>query len=366
MKILYMPLNIASMPAITATVMNRIPGVSARGLFLSKGIYNSDRGFLSYEKESRKNPIRWAYSRVHKMSSFARLVAWSDIIHWTWDNPSKYELDLKYVRALNKPGVVEWVGSDIRVPEITSMESPWYQHAYDHGYEYRDIENKEKSYRIQEKFHKYSIEPILVPEMQLFLKPGLFSVVHNTQYRIITSEFMPQYPDVDNKVPVIVHAPSKMIAKGSNYIIEVIESIRKDIPLEFKLLTNVSHQEVLQTVRNADIFIDQVILGSYATAAIEAMCYGKPVLAYIMPRVFEKGLPIDCPIVNVTPVNIKEKLIPLILDAQLRNEIGQKSRQYVERVHDAVVIANELLEIYKDVISRHKMGMRKKWIFRRY
>ena len=98
----------------------------------------------------------------------------------------------------------------------------------------------------------------------------------------------------------------------------------------------------------AGIFIDQIILGSYAAAAIEAMSMGKPTVAYIMPSVFKKGVSESCPIVNANPDNLKAVLIDLINNPQLRNEIGRKSRKFVEEFHDSDKLAIQLLDIYRN------------------
>ena len=82
-------------------------------------------------------------------------------------------------------------------------------------------------------------------------------------------------------------------------------------------------------------------------ATMEAMAFGKPVMCYIMPRVFEGGLSEECPIVNTNPDNLKEQLIKLITNPQLRHNIGIKSRAFAEKFHDVNKISGQLLEIYK-------------------
>ena len=100
-------------------------------------------------------------------------------------------------------------------------------------------------------------------------------------------------------------------------------------------------------MKGCDIFIDQIILGSYASAAIEAMAYGKPVVAYIMPAVFTKGTPISCPIVNANPATLKDEMTRLIEDPVLRNKLGIAGRKYVEQMHDADKLATDLIKIYQ-------------------
>jgi hypothetical protein len=367
MKILFAPQNMASIPAITAAAMNRIEGVKAfylsdyRHQYVAENKFRIGIGNPFEYTPFKKNPVKnIAYRafynlifRPYRFLKLCRWIMWADVIHWTWDSIYPSGIDLWLVKFFKKKRFIEWIGSDIRVPEVTMKESPWYKEAYHNGYEYRNVENKEKSYRIQEKFAKYGFVPILVPEMQLFLKPGLFSIVYTTQYRAFEKEkqVVPYYPKLTNEKILIVHSPSAKMAKGSNYIIPIIEELKKQYPIEFILLHNVSRQQVLDTMKNCDIFIDQIVLGSFASAAIEALSYGKPVVAYIMPSVFEKGTPLDCPVVNANPDTLKEVLINLIENPGLRNKIGIESRKYVEYFHDTDKLVADLINIYNTTHS---------------
>lgn len=362
MKILYAPGNIASMPAITAEAMNKIPGVTAKYISTQKHKYLQENdamvnlAFAFPNKPFKENPLQNIlynisynlFIKPYKFIILCRWIVWADVIHWTWDSTTPLNLDLKLAKILKKRRFIEWVGSEMRIPEITMLESKWYKEVFNNGYEYSAMESKERSYRLQEKFYKYGFIPVLVPEMKLFLKPGLFKKVFSTQYRIFQKDKYPEivsYPGNDNIV--IVHTPSAKIAKGSNYIIPIIEKLKRKYNIDFILLHNVSREKALETMKRCDIFIDQIILGSYAGAAIEAMSLGKPTLAYIMPSVYKQGTPYDCPVVNVNPDTLEEKLTQLIEDPALRHQVGAKSRKFVEEVHNADSIALQLLEIYK-------------------
>lgn len=334
------------MPAITAQAMVDM-GHQAKCITLSDNlIVSKNDNVIVLKYHSIKNPFLYCFYKIIYILTLYKLLRWCDVVHWTWNSALPFSLDLKLIRWMKKPRFIEWVGSDIRVPEITMNESPWYKIIYNNGYEYSKMESKASSYKNQREFYKHGFVPILVPEMQLFLKPGLFQTVHTTQYRIPTAEFTPHYPDTGNNKIVIVHSPSAKLAKGSNYILEVVESLRSSYYIEFILMHKVQRSEMLKVMATADIFIDQIILGSYASAAIEAMSFGKPVIAYIMPSVYKQGVPNDCPIVNANPDNLRLKLIELIESPSLRKELGMKSRRFVEKVHDVKKLSKELIRIY--------------------
>jgi glycosyltransferase involved in cell wall biosynthesis len=349
MNILFAPANIASMQSMTTEALNKIKGINAKCIVFDSHKYNAYSKNTIILAVNRKNKATFLYTKIKGFVVLCRYILWADVIHWSWGSAFPFQLDIRLAALLRKKRFIEWVGSDIRVPEITGKESVWYKNAFHNGYEYAQIESKKKSYHIQKLFSRLNFVPILVPEMTLFLMPGLFKKNHVAQYRCFSKEKFPEtfYPATNNDKIVIVHSPSAKIAKGSNYIIPVVEELQKRYPVEFILLHDVSHQQVIETMKHCDIFIDQIILGSYAAAAIEAMSLGKPVVAYIMPSVFQQGLPGECPVVNANPDTLKEQLTMLITNPQLRREIGMKSRQYVEKFHNVDTISTQLLSIYK-------------------
>lgn len=165
-------------------------------------------------------------------------------------------------------------------------------------------------------------------------------------------DFTPQYPAINNNKPLIVHSPTAKIGKGSNIIVPLIEELKKQFNFDFILLHDMSREKVLEIMQKTDIFIDQIIVGSYGMAAMEAMSFGKPVMCYLMPEVFKAGLPEECPIVNTNPDNLKEQLTTLITNAQLRHDTGIKSRAFAEKFHDVEKVSSQLLTIYKTELEK--------------
>jgi glycosyltransferase involved in cell wall biosynthesis len=203
---------------------------------------------------------------------------------------------------------------------------------------------------VQQKFKKYRANVLTTPEMKLFVDSSLFPESSLLFQRIDTSKYQPYYPDKSKLVPKIIHAPSAPIAKGTPEILKIIDELKREYKFEFVLLENMSREDVVNELKQADIFIDQIVLGSYGMASCEAMAFGKPVLCFIMDEVFENGLPVDCPIVNSNTNTLKNNLIRLLDDANLRNEIGQQSRLFAEKYHDSDKIAHQLVQIFNQFI----------------
>ena len=128
-------------------------------------------------------------------------------------------------------------------------------------------------------------------------------------------------------------------------------NLNKNHDFDFIYLTGMSRSEVLKEIQTADIFLDQIVCGSYGMASCEAMAFGKPVICFLLPELINLGLPADCPIVNSDPSKLKETLIRLISDPKLRHQIGIESRNFVETYHDADKIAIQLRNIFKQALQ---------------
>jgi hypothetical protein len=223
---------------------------------------------------------------------------------------------------------------------------------YKNGYEYAHIETRERSQKIQKRFRKINFFPLTTPEMGLYVDDSIFPKMYKILHRLNVSDFKPV--QTANKKPLVIHAPTRRIAKGTSYILEAVEELKQEIDFDFQLLENMPRQEAMKKVQECDIFIDQLFLGSHGLSSCEAMSFGKPVLCYIMPEVYENGLPRACPIVNVNIHTIRDELKRFLTDKNLREETGKRSREYALKHHDADKVALDLLAIYKEVQSLSK------------
>jgi glycosyltransferase involved in cell wall biosynthesis len=348
-----LPLNVASFPVITCNALNKIDGLKAQCITQSLSKYQDTSKNLIYlpREVPKKSIFKWIKHRLTSRKTFKRLIKEADVLHYYWGTAYTNAIDLNWVRTFKKPVVVEWLGSDIRNPDVLKEYNPYFGKVYENGYEYRENESVENSQRVQKLFADINATPILCPEMSLFLDRKMFPDFKLIFQRIQCNYIIPEYPELAKKKPLIVHSPSAINAKGTNFILPVIEELKQDLDFEFVLLHNIPRKEVLDTIKNADIIIDQLIIGSYGMAAVEAMAHGKPVLSYLMPAVFDAGIPEDCPIVNTNIDNLKINLKRLITDVQYRYDTGVKSRAYVEQYNDADKIADQLVNIYREVIN---------------
>ncbi|MBK6382068.1 MAG: glycosyltransferase [Chitinophagaceae bacterium] len=358
MKVLLLPFNIASKGALTIDALNRINGVEAKGVFVNKNMKVASSEFARHFKgySFRRNPIGWASTYIHKSLHIYKMIKWADVLHWIWDSGFSSQWDLKLARSLNKPGIIEWSGSDIRYPERALEINPYAHLSYNDNYEFKHIETVANSFRRQMKFSKLGFSPLVTPEMELYVRKELFPFSYRTLHRLNVHDFKVEIPK--NTRPLVVHSPTCRVGKGTKYILEAIESLKKEYDFEFRLIENMSRKEAFEIVQHCDIFIDQLLTGTYGMASCEALSMGKPVLCYIMQAVYDNGLPLECPIVNTNPDNIKENLAMLLRDRSYREMLGQKGRVYAEQYLDVDIQAKDLVNIYKEVIARKTQAVK--------
>lgn len=177
-------------------------------------------------------------------------------------------------------------------------------------------------------------------------------------------EWTPPQP-TDNSVPVVVHAPTHRGVKGTEFILQAVRRLHSEgIQFKFKLIENLPHAEVRRLYEQADVLVDQLLLGWYGGLAVEFMALQKPVICYMRDEDLLFLPPLmraELPVVNANPMNIYQVLRDTLKHRNQLPEIGRRSRAYVERWHDPVQIAQELVREYH-AIAHCRWGSRRSWI----
>lgn len=351
MKVLHLPVNIASQVSVTVQALRDI-GVEARGLVLPLATTQSGRNLEIIPVLSGRQPIERLTSVARRWKAIAEAIHWSDVVHWYFGRRlAPLGLDIHLVKILGKGRLVEFWGSDIRIPEVAASGNP-YVAQLGSNHEYGDMESRSNSHETQSLFAGAGFEAaISYEELFPYVQAELFPRVHLVRQRALLGQYAPTYPAPHRRRPVIVHSPSGKVIKGTSSVITAIEQLRGEHDFEFVLNYGKSREEALQAVKGADVFLDQFVLGAYGLAAVEAMAFGKPVVCYIKPSLRSR-YPSDLPIVDANRDNLSDVLERLITDGKLRHELGRRSRAYAEKHHDAHKIAHQLLAIYKELLSR--------------
>ena len=351
MRVLHLPVNIASQISVTVRALRDI-GVDARGMVINSSLFQDDTGINKYKIVSRrKHPFRGIIQTLIWWKQVFMGLSWADVVHWHFSGLAlPCELDLKYAALLNKARIVEFWGSDIRIPEIAADGNPYVSKLFsDPNNDYRI--SYQRSRNTQEKFARYGFE-CLIPghELHAYVQRDLFPSPFRIEAGLILSKFNPKYPNPSRHRPVVVHIPSRLMAKGTPTVLHAIERLKIEYDFEFRLVHKVAHSEAHRIIQDCDILLDQFITGGFGVVALEDMAMGKPVICYI-PSLM-KNLPSDFPIINANQDNLVEVLAVLLKDGHRRHQIGRHSRAYVEKYHDAHKNARDLVKIYEELIRR--------------
>lgn len=148
--------------------------------------------------------------------------------------------------------------------------------------------------------------------------------------------------------PVVVHSPSDPRVKGTGAIEVAVAAIEERMPVDFRLLHGVPHRTVESVLATASVVVDQLNSVTTGVFALESMRRGLPVCGEIDRRAlapFQK----DLPLVDVTADTLAPRLEQLLADPDLRAQLGERGREFVERVHAAPRVAEAARRIYVDV-----------------
>jgi len=152
-----------------------------------------------------------------------------------------------------------------------------------------------------------------------------------------------------NKI-VILHAPTVPEVKGSVYIEKTLRRICRKYPqVEFQMPMNLKNEDLLKQMADADIIIDQLLVGWYGGQAVEAMALGKPVLSYIHePYLNLVDFASEIPIINSNIWMLEKNLEILIENQKLREKLGKEGIAFAKKYHRPEKIADEYLKLYFD------------------
>jgi len=173
--------------------------------------------------------------------------------------------------------------------------------------------------------------------------------IHYIFYPYEPDDIPQRIPNESEKVR-IVHSPTNRKFKGTDLILKVIKEIKKERNIEFLLLEKMPREKVLSIKATCDICIDQVggkFGGTgYGKSGLESLAMGIPTITN-MTEEYQSFLKENPFVVANNAKELKEKLIELIDNKNLREEIGKKSIEWLKKYHSYENVSKRLLELYK-------------------
>jgi glycosyltransferase involved in cell wall biosynthesis len=308
LRVTHCPVNLAGVGWTNVNALRR-RGVDARLVVFNTQPFRPTQADWDLKRPRsgflRQQAVTWP--------AFARLLPQTDIFHFYFGLtlvPKKLQFPI--LRATKRKSLFHFLGADIR-------DRPKEQLAYGLKADARVV----GSYAAL-RFIPFDAE-VLPPGIEL-------------------SRYEP-VPPVDRERVRIVHAPSNLEKKGTQWVIDAC----KELPVDLDVVHGVLNEQALERYKQADIVVDQLLRDWHGVFTIEAMALGKPVVTSLdedAVRQTEEAFGVEVPIVRATKDDLVEKLRALVESFEERKRLGEAGRAYVERVHDVERMTDHLLEIY--------------------
>ncbi|MBM3175506.1 MAG: glycosyltransferase [Chloroflexi bacterium] len=304
-----------------------------------------------------------ASSAFRLLTFFLGALAHYDVFHFNFGSsflPQVRDLgifelsDLPVLRGLGKKIVVTYQGCDVRQKDFCVRNYAISACAELDCYGSRCTSKADAlKKRRAEKFGRYSHKMFAIsPDILRFL-PKHADLLPCP--RVDLSQWQPVKKKVDKRL-VIVHSPTNRACKGTKYILDAVERLKVKSAHEIELILaeNIPHSKVHELYRQADVAVDQLLVGWYGGFAVEMMALGKPVVCYIREedlKFIPPQMKKDLPIINANPETVYEVLEHLVVERDGLLSIGERGRAYVERWHDPVKIARKMKQTYESLFE---------------
>ncbi len=209
-------------------------------------------------------------------------------------------------KLFGKRIVMHFVGSDIRNPNYIYWKEKNIKNFL------LGMNNYPKTLPWQDKLINDSVK---YADYILVSTPDLLELVPSAEYYPVLIDIEKHLKEIKNVSTsvkkedeiVILHCPSNIQIKGTAYIHEELKRIASSnkkikliLPAEEIMLNpkiySVSRYDLFNLYKEADIVIDQLIIGWYGLQSIEALASGNQVICYIEDPLKTYLFP-DCPIV---------------------------------------------------------------------
>lgn len=295
---------------------------------------------------------KWFFSFWQRLFYFFKILGRYDIWHLNFlEAFFFYPLNLAILKIMGKKIILTCRGADVRdgldfLPkELFSKTFPsnWA------SYYRRELRRKSWWKRFNQKL-RIKIFDFFADEV-ILTGPFLISSVPRFDKIISYARIVPhELPKKSSKKMIILHVPSEPMVKGTEIIAKNFRSLQKKYKkIDFKILEPMVRDKLLEEMAQADIIVDQLMVGWYGGQAVEAMAMGKIVVAFLNPPYFQFMPNVkDIPIWNTNPWSFGQDLENLIcLFPKIKKEWEQKSRKFAQKYHSAEKVAEQYLSVYR-------------------
>lgn len=143
--------------------------------------------------------------------------------------------------------------------------------------------------------------------------------------------------------------------KGLPEVQDKLSKLNKNSNFDFQIVTNTPYIECQKLKQQSDIVIGDTTSGSYHLTDLEALSMGKPTFSYLDNRtqlVLQNLLQCDeLPFINTRLEEIDLPFFEIVKNEQLRKELGQFSRSWIEKYYDDRKLINHFIDVYQKLLN---------------
>lgn len=142
---------------------------------------------------------------------------------------------------------------------------------------------------------------------------------------------------LERERPLVVHAPSHTRLKGTELIEPIVEGLAEKGLLDYRRIAGVANADMPAVFAEADVVLDQFVLGSYGVAACEGLAAGRVVLGHVADPVRRRVLEAvgeDVPIIEATVDTLGQVLERICEERPWAQERAAAGVDFVRQVHD--------------------------------
>ncbi|WP_051426097.1 hypothetical protein [Jiangella gansuensis] len=237
------------------------------------------------------------------------------------------------LRVLERAGVsagLAFHGSDVRLPSAHAARERWSPfHVQD------DLTRRLETQARQAAAVVAGFDgPVYVstPDLLTYLPGATWLPVVVDVERWATSE-----PVLERSRPLVMHAPSNPRLKGTEAIETALHRLAGTGLIEYRRLEGVPNDRMPAALAEADIVVDQLVMGLYGVGACEAMAAGRVVVSYVGDDVRARvrattGL--DLPVAEAGPDTLADVVAGIVTDRDAARELAAAGPGFVREVHD--------------------------------
>ena len=152
-------------------------------------------------------------------------------------------------------------------------------------------------------------------------------------------------PPLERERPIVVHAPTNAVLKGSDRIEPTMQRMHDAGLIEYRRVQGIAAADMPAFYGSADIVLDQFLLGNYATAAIESLSTGRLVIAHVDEQVRAHVLASsgrEVPVVEATTDTLESVITGILADRPRFRRIAAIGPDFVRGLHDGSATAGIL------------------------